>query len=206
MKIEKLNENKIKVTISYDDLAKRNIDVHSFIYNSPESQDLFWDVMCEAERQYGFVVGESMVYVEASASSPGFFTLIVTKSAEKNSLSPSKHNLKKNNIRLKRKAVSSKFNNSIFMFESFNDVCDFCSVIDVSKVPTSSLYRMDGQYFLSADIMPYSIILEYASLVKFSDMFLAKIKEYGSIIIENDALLVISKFFVKKSKKKAKRI
>ena len=61
MKIEKLNENKLKITLNSEDLKARNIDVQAFIYNTPESQDLFWDVMREAEKEYGFNVDESMV-------------------------------------------------------------------------------------------------------------------------------------------------
>jgi len=71
MKIEKLNDNKLKITFSVEDLKARNIDVQSFIYNTPESQDLFWDVMQEAEKEFGFIVDESMVYVEASATASG---------------------------------------------------------------------------------------------------------------------------------------
>ena len=54
MKIEKLAEDKLKITLTLDDLEARNIDLYSFMYNSPESQDLFWDVMSEAEKEYGF--------------------------------------------------------------------------------------------------------------------------------------------------------
>ena len=69
---------------SYDKvLAARNIDLYSFMYNSPESQDLFWDVMNEAEKEYGFNVDDSMIYVEASTSGSGNFTFIVTKTKEK---------------------------------------------------------------------------------------------------------------------------
>ena len=84
MKIEKLTENKLKITLTIDDLTERNIDLQSFIYNSPESQDLFWDMMNEAEKEYGFDVDESMIYVEASSSGTGLFTLIVTKTDESN--------------------------------------------------------------------------------------------------------------------------
>ena len=41
MKIEKLNENKIRVTLNLDDLIERNIDYHSFMSNSIESQSIF---------------------------------------------------------------------------------------------------------------------------------------------------------------------
>ena len=83
MKIEKLAEDKIKITITIDDLAARNIDLYSFVYNTPESQDLFWDVMNEAERELGFNVDDSMIYVETSTSGSESFTMIVTKTKEK---------------------------------------------------------------------------------------------------------------------------
>ena len=79
MKIEKLNENKIKFTITIDDLTARNIDLYSFVYNSPESQDLFWDMMNEAEREYGFNVDDSMIYVETATAGSESFTLTVMR-------------------------------------------------------------------------------------------------------------------------------
>ncbi|MBP5694603.1 MAG: adaptor protein MecA, partial [Bacilli bacterium] len=54
LKIEKLNENKLKITLDINDLKTRNIDIKSFVSNTPESQDLFWDVMQEAEQKFGF--------------------------------------------------------------------------------------------------------------------------------------------------------
>ena len=79
MKIEKLNENKIKITLDINDLKSRNIDVKTLLSNTPESQDLFWDMMQEAEKEFGFNVDESMIYVEAHISATGNFTFIVTK-------------------------------------------------------------------------------------------------------------------------------
>ena len=83
MKIEKLNENKLKITLSIDDLEERNINLHSFMYNSPESQDLFWELLQTAEKECGFNVDDSMIYVEASTTGSGNFTLLVTKTNEK---------------------------------------------------------------------------------------------------------------------------
>ena len=55
MKIEKLNENKIRVTFNNLDLKKNNMDVHSFMSNSIESQSLFLNILDEAEREVGFI-------------------------------------------------------------------------------------------------------------------------------------------------------
>ncbi len=45
MKFEKLSENKIKITLTSQDLKDKNIDFHSFMSNTLEKQDLFWDIL-----------------------------------------------------------------------------------------------------------------------------------------------------------------
>lgn len=200
MKIEKLNENKLKITLSSEDLKARNIDVQSFIYNTPESQDLFWDVMKEAEKEYGFIVDESMVYVEASATAAGIFTLTVTKANNSMNQSNLRNKLKKPNYRLKRKNVNSPLDNSIYKFNSFDDICDFCKTSNIDTYGENSLYEFDSNYYLYISSIPNSNILEYATKEHNADLLIAKISEYGKTVIEKDALKIISDNFVKSKK------
>ena len=51
MKFEKLNENKIRIILSNQDLADKNIDFNSFMSNSAETQTLFLDMLEEAEEK-----------------------------------------------------------------------------------------------------------------------------------------------------------
>ena len=44
LQIEKLNENKIRITLNLDDLKENNIDLHSFMASSIETQDLFYNI------------------------------------------------------------------------------------------------------------------------------------------------------------------
>lgn len=202
MKIEKLNENKLKITLSLDDLEERNIDLQSFIYNSPESQDLFWDMMSEAEKEYGFDVNESMIYVEASSNGTGLFTLIVTKTDEPNFIGQArqKANLRKKNFKLKRKAINITSPKSLYIFESFDDVCDFCKTIDLSIVGNNTLYRLDDEYYLKIENSNFNHIIDFASLAKNYETTIGKINEYGKVIVEENALQEIGKSFVKKKK------
>lgn len=198
MKIEKLNENKLKITLSIDDLAERNIDLQSFIYNSPESQDLFWDMMQEAEKEYGFNFDESMIYVEASAIGSGLFTLIVTKSDSELPIHPqSKSKLKAKKVRLKRKSINIEFSKQLYLFQTFDDICAFCKTADVAALGENSLYKFEDEYYLLASDMPFLHILNFATLVKSPELFMGKINEYGSTIIENTALQEIGKHFIK---------
>ena len=202
MKIEKLTENKIKITINIDDLAEKNIDLYSFMHNTPETQDLFWDILNKAEKECGFNVDNSMICVEASTSGAGNFVLIVTKTNEKPVLTTNLNNIyRKKNLKLKRKNISLELPQNIYQFESFDDICDFVKIIDILKIENNTLYSMNEKYYLQTSNMPFSNILEYASIARNSKMLDSRLKEYGKILINQNALQTISKYFNKKRKK-----
>lgn len=201
MKIEKLTEDKIKITITMDDLEARNIDLDSFIYNSPASQDLFWDLMIEAEKEYGFNVNDSMIYVEASASNSGNFTFIVTKTEEKPPFKISTPKYSKDSVKLKRKKIPYFFKNGIYKFETFDDVCAFCKNAHGKNILETSLYSYGNNYYLKAGMIPATSILEYAEVVKSTSLIESRIKEFGNLIIENDVITTINSYFNKKKKR-----
>lgn len=200
MKIEKLNENKIKITFDIDDLAEKNIDLYSFMHNTPETQDLFWDLLNEAEKECGFNVDNSMIYVEATTSGGGNFTLIVTKTNEK----PGNLNsalTKRKNIKLKRKIKPFNTVSNIFEFDSFEDICEFVKTIDTALIKGNSLFSMNGKYYLKTDSMPFHNIIEYANICPSANILEAKLNEYGKTIIFENALQTVHQYFNKKRKK-----
>lgn len=206
MKIEKLNENKLKITLSLDDLVERNIDLQSFIYNSPESQDLFWDMMNEAEREYGFDVNESMIYVEASSNGAGF-TLIVTKTDDPTIVHHARQKVagKKKTFKLKRKNIKNNPTKALYIFDKFDDLCDFCEVININDVGENSLYKLDNAYYLQLDeTTNLANILDFANVAKNMDISIGRINEYGNIVLEKTALQEIRKYFVKRKITKKK--
>ena len=79
MKIEKLNDDKIRITFNCEDLQKNNIDIHSFMSNSIESQSLFLNILDEAEREVGFITDDYKLSIEALALSNGTFIITVTR-------------------------------------------------------------------------------------------------------------------------------
>ncbi len=69
MKIEKLNEDKIRITLNIEDLNERDIDYHSFMSNSIESQSIFLDMLDTAEKEVGFNTQDCKIKIEALALS-----------------------------------------------------------------------------------------------------------------------------------------
>ena len=80
MRFEKLNDDKIRITLSHEELIKKHIDFHSFMSNSLESQDLFFDMLQEAEKEIGFVTKDYLIRIEALAMASGDFVLTITRS------------------------------------------------------------------------------------------------------------------------------
>lgn len=207
MKIEKLNENKIRITLDLNDLEEKNIDFHSFMSNSIDAQSLFMDMLEKAEEEIGFKTKDYKIMIEALATSDGNFIITVTRlvpDLEKNAL-------KKKKLKIKRKSPS--FNNqlAIYKFKTFDDFCDFCVSLDhpnLSAVQKSfsntSLYSYNSYYYLIiAGIKTEPSLLksfctnvtEFGSYVHNSKLFYNKLTEYGKIIIKKNAIKICMKHF-----------
>lgn len=209
MKIEKLNDNKIRITLNMDDLNERNLDLHSFMSNSIESQDIFLDMLNKADEEVGFNTDDCRIMIEALALNDGHFVLTITKFEHK---TDEKALPKKKTLHIKRKSPTLNFAKTIYSFDGFNDFCEFCTFLrntldekqisDFAKV--SDLYEYNSNFYLiltdintNSKSLDYicSSITEFAHFVNSSELFERKIKEYGKLVIENSAILTCMEYF-----------
>jgi len=79
MKIEKLNENKIRIIFNNKDLEENNIDLHSFMSNSIETQTLFLDLLDEADKKLGFNTDNHKIAIEILSLNNNSFVLTITR-------------------------------------------------------------------------------------------------------------------------------
>ena len=79
MKIEKVNENQIRCTLTKEDLADRNIKISELAYGSGKTRELFQDMMRQANDDFGFEVNDIPLMVEAIPVSPESIILVITK-------------------------------------------------------------------------------------------------------------------------------
>ena len=112
MKIEKLTENKIRITLNIEDLAEKNIDFHEFMSNPIDSQALFLDMLEQAEKEVGFVTRDCKIMLEALVTSTGTFILTVTRVSPE--LSPSS-SIPKRKLKVKKKISSLQLTNLPFL-------------------------------------------------------------------------------------------
>lgn len=79
MKIEKINDNQIRCTLTSDDLANREIKLSELAYGTEKAKNLFQDMMQQAQKEFGFDSDNSPLMVEAIPISPDSIVLIITK-------------------------------------------------------------------------------------------------------------------------------
>lgn len=212
MKFEKVNNDKIKITLSTADLEANDIDFHSFMSNSDESQSLFLTVLDKAERDYGFSTDNYQLKVETLALDDGNFILTITRSRDPEYREYGS-SLKKR-FKVSRKIPSDLSASLIYKFNTFEDFCGFAEFLSVSSLPdvdkiskTSMLYSYNDFYYLVFNDVNvkypnlkviYSSITEFGTYVNYSEPFVAKLHECGILIIKNHAIKVCSKYFLKK--------
>lgn len=206
MKFEKINDDKIKITLSSADLEANDLDLHSFMSDSSETQSLFLSVLDKAEKDYGFITDNYQLKVETYALDNGTFMLTITRSRSKNEPERKK-------FKVSRKVPNMSTASLIYRFNTFEDFCNFSEFLstselgNVDKISKSSLlYSYNDYYYLIFNDVNvkypnlrsfYSAITEFGTYIEYSDALAAKLHETATLIIKNHVVKVATKYFVK---------
>lgn len=79
MKLEKINENKIRCILTHDDLENRHIKLSEIAYGSEKARSLFRDMMEQASHQFGFEADNIPLMIEAIPMPNECIILDITK-------------------------------------------------------------------------------------------------------------------------------
>ena len=79
MKIERINENQIRCTLSSFDLSVRNLNLGELAYGSEKARNLFREMIQKASNEVGFDAEDIPLMVEAIPLSNESVMLVITK-------------------------------------------------------------------------------------------------------------------------------
>lgn len=79
MKIEKINDNQIRCTLTRSDLASRKLKISELAYGSDKAKSLFKDMMEQASYEFGFEADDIPLMIEAVPISSECIVLTITK-------------------------------------------------------------------------------------------------------------------------------
>ncbi len=79
MKIEKINDNQIRCTLTREDLETHQVHLSELAYGTEKAKQLFRDMMQQAQLQFGFEADNIPLMIEAIPLSTESIILIITK-------------------------------------------------------------------------------------------------------------------------------
>lgn len=79
MKIEKVNDNQIRCTLTKEDLANRELKISELAYGTEKAKSLFRDMMQQANFEFGFEAEDIPLMIEAIPMNTESIVLIITK-------------------------------------------------------------------------------------------------------------------------------
>lgn len=79
MKIEKINENQIRCTLTKEDLASRQLKLSELAYGTEKAKRLFREMMQQANFEFGFEAEDIPLMIEAIPMNAECVVLLITK-------------------------------------------------------------------------------------------------------------------------------
>lgn len=196
MKFNRLNDDKLQILISKDDLQKRDLKKWDIVPYNPVAQKMFQDILEEAYHECGFEVEQdTQLMIEAYPMTGESMLLTVTKVGTANKglfdldfwERQEEHYME---ALLGEEPLKLDADEAIYRFEELEDVILAAKRLGLQQKVASSLYKCGSQYYLIADWEAIAqknmaILSEYGTAEDISAYYLM---EHGEAVIENDAL------------------
>ncbi len=215
MKIERISENQLKLTLTKDDLVERDIKLEDLIHPSEKTQKLFRDIMEQALDEYDFISENTPLMVEAVPVGMDGIMIIVTKVPNKEKGGENGGDLlsqAQGMRRWKKKPLDTLEHKDekntdilIYSFPQLDDVIQVSLRLDGAFKGESAVYKNEGRYFLVLQGDTYTaeetaddlelVLKEYGH--KHISTPLAKyyLLEHGETIIGDKAVKALAKTF-----------
>ncbi len=207
MRIEKINENKIKVLIDTDEAREWNISAGNMASDSPAVQEMFRTAIRLAQQEVRFSIDGAKLFVEAIPEHTDGFGMLITRIFSDKDLNAAVANCSYRGKIKKRclypENAESKIKSCrIFRFGDFDNVCRAAEAIHRDFSGDSMLYKCDGSYYMLLAPDDIRIMLSVEKIMlEFSDkqnrtlISHGRLNELGEIMIRHDAVNVLVEYF-----------
>lgn len=194
MEILKINDQKVKIMLTSDDVRRFGLDINDVDYADSETRSKIWSVLDASRASWSFESGEDKLLVQFYPSRDGGAELFVTK-------------LGRINKKGERRLISSEevtllqARREIYRFGNLDTLLLAARVVsDCPYIKESELYYSeDGSYYLfvlgrggagHGGIAELSVLLEYSERVGSGEA--ARIAEHSRVLIERRAVSTLS--------------
>jgi adapter protein MecA 1/2 len=198
MRILKVNDNTVRIFISFTELADRNISLADFFQRSARTEQFFWELISKAREEVDFTLDQPF-WIQATVASEDEFVITVIKQedqieAEINHIIQTSFGEKKKVSRPRSKYSSNL--DWVYVFSDFEDVVSAALLLPEIPNLESGLYVYDDEYYLALSRLgtprkkkiAEAILDEFGESMMINEVFL---KEHGEVVIPEKAIKVL---------------
>jgi len=191
-----VNENKLKIVLTNEDMALLDITFEEMDYNENiVTRRVLWEILDKAKRQTGFDVGSEKLFVNVHSDKNGGCLIYVTKENPK-SVQHITHTYEKKYKTQIYTGVKRK--RYIYMFENSEILLEVCNRLNmIGYNGKSDIYADDGKYYLYIeDHIDFTLdsISEYGVLMNHA-FFSFYLDEHTKKILSSDAVNQFAEMF-----------
>jgi adapter protein MecA 1/2 len=197
MRLERLNYDKIKIFLTFDDLSERGITKEEMWQDIPKVHQLFRDMMLEASDELGFEA-DGPIAIEVFSLPAQGMVIIVTKSKKEDDIEE-----EFDDGYIEMQVTLDESEEIIYEFKNIEDVISLSPRLISFGVSTGCLLYFEDHYFLTfeeKDLFGVDMDAFIALLSEFgnpSTITIFRLIEYAKEIIGNNAIEQIYKTFYK---------
>lgn len=190
MRVERLSSDQFAIFLTFDDLVERGFTSDDVWYDQASVRELFSEMMYEASSELELELGGMLLVQVYLMQSQGMHVTVTQTNdwAE----------IDEDFIELK--VTLDESHELIFSFDDFEDIIQVVSYLSPLGIESGQVYYMDERYYMMFEEDESHIDIEniIAILSEYSNPSIItshKLKEYGKVIYENNAVKQILKTF-----------
>ena len=194
MELKLVNENKLKIILTDEDMAQLDITLEEMDYDNTGTKRIIWEILDKAKHQIGFDAGTEKLYMQVYPAKDGGCLMYVTKDAQIPKGSPYTYEKKYRSkvfTSVKKKRILYMFDNSETLLEACNQL------LLIGYNGKSDLFADDSIYYLYIEDNrepALDLMSEYGVLIN-NPMFGFYLDEHTKKIISSDAVKILSEIF-----------
>lgn len=206
MRLERLNGDRIKIFLTFDDLKERGITKEDMWHDLPRVEQLFRDMMLEADDELGFEAN-GPIDVEVFSLPAQGMVVIVSKGRAVDDSDGSRDFDDEDDDDddfIQMQVTLDESRDVLYQFEQFDDVIALSKTLHDLGVINGSLYLFENKYYLYFDEEKLDSAVDLETLVailaEFGDtstITIHRLAEYGKCLIEGEAIALIYRYFIK---------
>ncbi|KHF40368.1 genetic competence negative regulator [Halalkalibacter okhensis] len=189
MRLERLNTNKFKAFLTFDDMRERGLTKEDLWQDLPKVHDLFRDMILEADDELGFKV-DGPIAVEVYAMPAQGMVIIVSKSTSDEDFD--EEGFEEGYIEMQ--VTLDETEDIFYEFADIEDVIALSSRLFPFGIQGGSLYSYKNQYFIKFEEFDVDFVDEetfVALLSEFGNPSTVSsyvVNEYGKRLIKYDSI------------------